>query len=196
MIHRIQARTIELTAKHRPPGYAAAVFAAGTRVGDWIELPDAAYAKLRQRFNPDGKLPAVVAKRAKPSAWGPALWGRIHLYAATWNGDRQAAAEMIAAVFRLLPCGSCKEHFRKLLKTHPADLSSSDTFFASTVTWHDLTNAMLGKPVIGLQAARKLWQRAVAERSASLPAGRPLIAATDRLRREPAAPRLHSHRRQ
>ena len=84
---------------------------------------------------------------------GPGLWHKLHRFAVTWNGNKTQAYEFFQKFDALIPCGSCKNHWRELWKETPADLTNRVTLFEWTVAAHNKVNERLGKPAYSLYTA-------------------------------------------
>jgi hypothetical protein len=54
---------------------------------------------------------------------------------------------------------SCKEDFGKVIADYPPDFSSPEAFWNWGWFLHNWVNEKLGKPIVSLEDARKLWQK-------------------------------------
>lgn len=59
---------------------------------------------------------------------------------------------------RSIPCGSCKEGLKKIVAQIPPDFSSDEAWFKTGWAWHNAVNQHLGKSIIPLEEARRLWR--------------------------------------
>lgn len=99
-----------------------------------------------------------------PVVFGKYFWGTMHLTALgapdAFDATRSNMYKTFFAQFaNVLPCESCKEHLAQTYQTIPIDdaLSGSRTLFAWTVAVHNAVNTRLGKPVMTVEAATKIW---------------------------------------
>lgn len=100
----------------------------------------------------------------EPTVWGPHVWAALHLIClgaperltANNAADYRKFLEGFAGV---LPCGSCREHFAKVLAQAPIDnaLTGRDALFSWSVRAHNAVNARLGKPEFSVEQARERW---------------------------------------
>ena len=99
-----------------------------------------------------------------PVIFGKYFWGTMHLTAlgapktldATQTNTYNAFFTNIAQV---LPCESCKEHLRQTYSEIPLDdaLAGSDALFAWTVNVHNAVNKRLGKAIVSVDDAKRIW---------------------------------------
>ena len=82
---------------------------------------------------------------------GAAAWRALHTYAGC---DR----EFFLKWEKMIPCGTCRENFKKLLADYPPDFSSPDAFWRWGWFMHNAVNEKLGKPLISLEEATQLWR--------------------------------------
>lgn len=81
-----------------------------------------------------------------------------------WNGIHAAAlagqlATKIDGIIKGLPCGTCQDHF-KSLRAEPIPPDAAEQFPLS-VGWHNVVNAELGKPLMTVDEANKLYALAL-----------------------------------
>lgn len=70
---KLRISKIHAAAAARPPGYVAAVMAAGVAAGEWLEIDPAALAALREQFRPKSppsppSVPVMAATLARAAA--------------------------------------------------------------------------------------------------------------------------------
>lgn len=85
--------------------------------------------------------------------WGPAAWHTLHVLAHTAPAhlsaiERDKYRTVLYAFSDLLPCPSCRRHFRHHLDTHLHDesLRTRETFVVFMNDAHNAVNRRLGKP--------------------------------------------------
>lgn len=88
---------------------------------------------------------------------GPAIWRRLHTMALGWDGRGDALRNTIALATNAIPCGSCKKHWVDLINAKPPVCTTAEEFFQLTVDWHNAVNERLGKPILSVEDARKLY---------------------------------------
>ncbi len=88
-----------------------------------------------------------------PNVWGPASWKTIHLFALGYPNpptqeDRRRYANFYKAMGEVLPCSTCRVHFKQHLETLPIEphLDTRGRLFEWTVALHNKVNASTGKP--------------------------------------------------
>jgi hypothetical protein len=91
--------------------------------------------------------------------WGPSAWQWLHTVA--WQTELESDPQRVRAHAFVLhfvdhvPCATCREHFRQILKEDgtledggaASAFASDDAFRRATVSWHNAVNARLGKPL-------------------------------------------------
>ena len=83
------------------------------------------------------------------------LWRAIHRFPFSEDWSCSKRCQKWAELQESIPsvgCG-CKRHWEQIVKDHPPTFRSRDAFFAWSVKIHNLINAKLGKPEIGIEAA-------------------------------------------
>ena len=87
--------------------------------------------------------------------WGPIFWLNMHITALGYSqkptyGDKKAAKDYMESLQFLLPCQTCREHYKVLLSTHPITphLDRREDFFKYTVMLHNEVNKRLKKPIM------------------------------------------------
>ena len=69
---KIRLESLEKMAKSRPSGYADDVVASGTVAGEWVEIPDEAYAELVAKYRgPSAVVSKSIKERPLPPPPGP-----------------------------------------------------------------------------------------------------------------------------
>jgi len=98
----------------------------------------------------------VKENATKPPLYptGPALWKELHLRALEREGQDDSA--WMLKFENRIPCGECKRHFAEMLKSLPENYVG---YFDWTVKTHNSVNSKLGKPILSLEQARKLYEK-------------------------------------
>ena len=84
-------------------------------------------------------------------AWGPSMWNTIHAVALGYpetgpsTEDKRHYRAFYEGLQHVLPCGSCRNNFKKHLEKLPMDLSDQTALFRWTVDFHNAVNGMVGK---------------------------------------------------
>ena len=103
----------------------------------------------------------------KPEIWGPTFWQTIHTVAATYPTkpseiDKKQYFNYMLALGNVLPCGTCRDHFRKTLVDMDFSLNTlrnQESFFRFVFDLHNVVNKRLGKPVLrDYTKVRKLYE--------------------------------------
>lgn len=105
----------------------------------------------------------VAGKTPTPKEIAEAKAKRIARLRQAWNDIHIAAlagqlAAKIDGILNSLPCGTCQDHF-KPLRTEPIPPDAAEQFPLS-VGWHNVVNAELGKPLMTVADALKLYPHA------------------------------------
>lgn len=74
-----------------------------------------------------------------------------------WDGRQDSLKITMALATNAIPCGSCKKHWVELITAKPPTCTTSEEFFTLTVDWHNAVNERIGKPVLAVDEARKLY---------------------------------------
>lgn len=111
----------------------------------WLDVPDAE--------------PESSAADSAEEALNPATWDELHTRALAYTGDPTVEHQWLADFAQRVPTRGCvcRSDWARWARQHPADLSSTDTYFAWTVEAHNAVNVRLGKPQMSLEAARERW---------------------------------------
>jgi hypothetical protein len=100
----------------------------------------------------DPRMPANL-KGGKPGYDGKA-WGVWHLSAIDGKLTPRFATELV----RRIGCGSCRSHATRYLQAHPlTEGMPQHALFAWTVNFHSHVSRSIGKPVVSLEEAKKIW---------------------------------------
>lgn len=96
------------------------------------------------------------------STWGPTYWEFIHAYTIMYPNepkreDKEHAAQLMKSIGEVIPCSSCKEHFKEKIKN--VDYTSRDSLFSSLVSIHNSVNRKLGKTKYPLKLAKKKYSK-------------------------------------
>lgn len=87
----------------------------------------------------------------KNEFWGPCFWRTIHSFAASYRNSpnvKQAFKQFIYSLIGIIPCSTCREHYRHNLKQLPLTeqyLQDAHNLFLWSYLLHDLVNKQLGK---------------------------------------------------
>ena len=87
------------------------------------------------------------------SVWGPSLWHFLHLMSFNYpvnptHQDKKHYRDFIASLQYVLPCGYCRENFRRNMRMLPLtylDLKNRSSFSKYIYNLHEVINNMLGK---------------------------------------------------
>ena len=87
------------------------------------------------------------------NVWGPPLWHFLHLTSFNYpvvpsKKDKVNYKSLILNLENILPCGYCRQNFKKNLKMHPLNdsaLKNRNSFSRWVYKLHELVNTMLGK---------------------------------------------------
>jgi hypothetical protein len=89
----------------------------------------------------------------RPSVWGPFFWMTIHIIALGYSADptyteKRAAKEFFEGLSHLLPCPTCREHYKQHIRSSPITpyLDRRQDLFKWTIDLHNAVNKSLGKP--------------------------------------------------
>jgi hypothetical protein len=83
------------------------------------------------------------------------LWGELHARPRLMASHAEEVAWHKAFAARL-PCGTCRDEWRRLLLACPPDWSSPPAYFRWTVAAHNAVNERLGKRVMPLVEAAEI----------------------------------------
>lgn len=95
----------------------------------------------------------MIASSRQPDEWGSRFWFVMHTVAYYYPhnpsvDDMTSVRHFFESFGRLLPCRSCRNHYRELLRTNPIDEIVQDRM--ALLRWihmvHNRVNARLGKP--------------------------------------------------
>jgi hypothetical protein len=89
----------------------------------------------------------------RPSTWGPFFWLTIHIIALGYPNeptytDKHAARDFFQSLGHLLPCPTCREHYKQHIAALPITphLDRRGDLFKWTVDLHNAVNKSLNKP--------------------------------------------------
>jgi hypothetical protein len=92
-----------------------------------------------------------VSRLQHSSSWKHRFWFALH----TRN---VLTARWLFEFTRRIPCGGCRRHWREVVASNPPPLNASPArTFAWTVRVHNEINKLLGKPIVDLRTAKRLW---------------------------------------
>jgi hypothetical protein len=99
-----------------------------------------------------------------PDTWGRYIWYSIHFIALDYpEKPTQEDAVKYKTFFEnlgdVIPCYKCSVNYKRHMDQMPIDahLASRDDLFAWTVSFHNIVNKELGKPVFTLEDAKKKY---------------------------------------
>lgn len=111
------------------------------------------------RPGPNGECDYYSENGIDPRFWGPSVWLILHTTAAAFPctptpEDRNRVNSFVRSLAKNLPCGSCRFHFTAAISeggSHPLTsrvLKDRFSFFAWTISIHNVVNKRLGKKVV------------------------------------------------
>jgi len=91
------------------------------------------------------------------------LWKELHSHALNDYVDSKSELNWLFLWTRKIPrfttgC-KCKENWDKWYKANPPDFTTKESYFAWTVKAHNDINNRLGKPIVSVEDAKKLYRR-------------------------------------
>jgi hypothetical protein len=99
-----------------------------------------------------------------PDTWGRYLWYSIHFIALDYpekpaHEDAAKYKSFFENLGDVIPCYKCSVNYKRHITEMPIDahLASRDDLFAWTVSFHNIVNKELGKPVFTLEDAKKKY---------------------------------------
>ena len=118
---------------------------------DWDGYRRWARNAAAETYRPHQPLPEVTAR-------GPLFWAELHLFAARNEGKGRLLHEWFTGWYNDLPFDGCpcKEHADRWVSENPPDYLR---FFEWSVRFHNSVNERLGRPILSLEGASKLWSR-------------------------------------
>ena len=98
----------------------------------------------------------------EPGIWGPALWKAIHYVALGYPAEptdeqKRKYLDFFVGFGDVIPCGKCRENYKRHLLEVPLDLQSRETLFAWTVAVHNIVNRENSKPELSTDAAMDMY---------------------------------------
>ncbi len=95
--------------------------------------------------------------------WGPPGWDFMH--AATFaypemapsNADKESMHRFLTTVGEVLPCGTCRPHWKEMMNCHPPDLRDRAALTKWLVDRHNDVNKRLGKPCVDYEIVHKKY---------------------------------------
>jgi hypothetical protein len=85
--------------------------------------------------------------------FGPGLWKRLHEWPAT--ADLSQVNQWLDRFANHLPCGTCRQHFRDLIKAIPPNTANRLCLAFSTWEWHNKVNREKESP-----SPQMIWEEA------------------------------------
>lgn len=118
---------------------------------------DRRYFERWERMQNTPQAAQRAAARAKRVAIFHALWRELHVY--RWT-SADAAERWFATWERRIPRFGCKcrRHWEKIKLERAPDFSSAEAFFEWGVWAHNRVNEELGKALMAIESARKLYR--------------------------------------
>jgi hypothetical protein len=88
-----------------------------------------------------------------PKIWGPHFWEFFHLISLKYPNkpsdlDKLMAYELINSIYYILPCKTCRHHFKKNIEQFPLndiDIKSRENFIKWFINFHNIVNISLKK---------------------------------------------------
>ncbi len=109
----------------------------------------------RQSTHTVVQMPSVQEMLAKQNAeQGRKAWDYIH----TSNESPEIVLQKFEAMIPSYGCG-CQNKYLRIKKDFPPDMTDSDSLWRWGWFVHNLVNEKLGKPLIDLEEARRIWNR-------------------------------------
>lgn len=95
------------------------------------------------------------------SSWGPSFWAFFHVITLNYPNepsteDMDMAQKLVKAIYYVLPCQMCSDHYYKNLKINPLkkeDVSSKKSFILWFINLHNDVNRMLNKKSMSFDTA-------------------------------------------
>lgn len=126
------------------------------------------YCSHSQKVATDSLLPKQGESRvpkSSPTVFGPPTWAYLHISTAYLpeNLNPVVAAQVRNTLYALpvmIPCETCSLHSGNYMTTNKERIESLKTgsdFFSFTVDLHNFVNKRLGKKVVSVAEARKMW---------------------------------------
>lgn len=97
----------------------------------------------------------MIATSRQPDMWGSKFWFVMHTVAFYYPqspsvDDMRSAQHFFESLKQLLPCKSCRNHYKQLLNSYPLDEIVQDRM--ALIRWvhfvHNKVNARLGKSLL------------------------------------------------
>jgi hypothetical protein len=99
-----------------------------------------------------------------PVVWGKYLWTSIHFIALGYpmeptDQEKENYRDFFVHLWKVIPCARCAQNYKLHLEELPIDgfLDNRDVLFEWTVNLHNIVNRDLGKPLMSLDDAKKLY---------------------------------------
>ena len=96
--------------------------------------------------------------------WGPSAW--LFLHTITFNypenptqQEKDSHYQFFTNIENVLPCETCREHYKKNVEIYPIQLDSRDTFIRWLITIHNQVNIMNGAPTWTYDEVYDLYKR-------------------------------------
>jgi hypothetical protein len=114
---------------------------------------------------PVGRVPVAVTHNQR-------LWAELHTRAArdayfvpSDSPVPEIENQWLTQFAKRIRCKKCRAHWLRLVRDNPPPFADSShesritraSYFAWTVKLHNLINARIGKPILSLRVAKKLW---------------------------------------
>jgi|TARA_Y100000385_G_C13065772_1_gene626605 hypothetical protein len=101
----------------------------------------------------------------EPKIWGKYIWKSIHYIALglpinPTSKDKEIYFDFYMNLVHLLPCQTCSEHLQEIYNKYPLtmnDIENASKLFEWTVKIHNEVNKKLNKPVMELDAAKRIY---------------------------------------
>ncbi len=101
-----------------------------------------------------------------PEIWGPHFWYTLHTISFYYqeyptSTDMRLYKEFYESFVTMLPCKSCKLHYRRLLSQYPIDahLNSRDSLSRWVVFIHNQVNRKLNKKEMAYDDVVKMYRK-------------------------------------
>ena len=120
-----------------------------------------------------------------PEVWGPIFWCCFHLVSLGYPdnptfAEKRSAKEFFNSMIFLLPCPSCREHFKEILQGSPVEPWLDNRRSLTEWVWslHNQVNTRLKKPTLSQPEFYSRYSQ-MASRGLPIPPSAPLMELTD-----------------
>lgn len=94
--------------------------------------------------------------------WGPKLWYKMHTKSFKYTPDKRKEYIQYYTkdVINLIPCASCRDHYKRLIMHHPIDdfTSNKDSMIKWVIDIHNMVNKDLNKKQLSYDHVIEMYQ--------------------------------------